>query len=88
MQRRLRLLLWAQGAALSLDDLEHEDIEECEICWQGGETMIMGLARRLNAKGLYIGQRSMVCSEMLCRRTQDFLLLCDPFKEASEQECC
>ena len=44
MQRRLRLLLWAQGAAPALDHLEHEDIEECEIYWQGGEAMIMGPA--------------------------------------------
>jgi hypothetical protein len=27
-----------------LDHLEHEDIEECEIYWQGGEAMIMGPA--------------------------------------------
>src|SRR6202045_5445628 len=44
MQRRLRLLLRAQGAAPALDHLEHEDIEECEIYWQGGEAMIMGPA--------------------------------------------
>jgi uncharacterized protein len=27
-----------------LDHLEHEDIEKCEIYWQGGEAMIMGPA--------------------------------------------
>src|ERR1700757_2909388 len=27
-----------------LDHLEGERIEECEICWQGGEAMMMGLA--------------------------------------------
>ena len=27
-----------------LDHLEHENIEECEVYWQGGEAMIMGPA--------------------------------------------
>ncbi|RYD29462.1 MAG: radical SAM protein [Verrucomicrobiaceae bacterium] len=41
---RLPMLLVPLLTRQLLDHLEHEDIEECEIYWQGGEAMIMGPA--------------------------------------------
>lgn len=49
---RLSLALLPLLTRRLLDHLEHENIEECEIYWQGGEAMIMGPAWFANAGNL------------------------------------
>jgi uncharacterized protein len=52
---RLSLVLLPLLTQRLLDHLEHENIQECEIYWQGGEAMIMGPAWFADAGNLMDG---------------------------------